>query len=75
MSSLPRISGRECIKALAKAGFYLKRQQGSHMILRRDDPFAQVVVPDHKELDTGTLRAIIRHAALTVDEFVRLLKR
>ena len=75
MSSLPRISGRECIKALAKAGFYLKRQQGSHMILRRDDPFAQVVVPDHKELDTGTLQAIIRHAALTVDEFVRLLKR
>ena len=75
MSSLPRISGRECIKALAKAGFYLKRQQGSHMILRRDDPFAQVVVPDHKELDTGTLRAIIRHAGLTVDEFVRLLKR
>jgi len=75
MSSLPRISGRECIKALAKAGFYLKRQQGSHMILRRDDPFAQVVVPDHKELYTGTLQAIIRHAALTVYEFVRLLKR
>ncbi len=28
------------------------------MILRRDDPFCQVVVPDHKELDRGTLRAI-----------------
>jgi len=34
------------------------------MILRRDDPFIQVVVPDHKELDRGTLRAIIRQAGL-----------
>lgn len=45
------------------------------MVLRRDDPFAQVVVPDHKELDRGTLRAIIRQAGLRVDEFVDLLKR
>ena len=73
MSGLPQISGRECAKALAKAGFYLKRQQGSHMILRRDEPFAQVVVPDHKTLDRGTLRAIIRQAGLSTDEFLKLL--
>lgn len=73
MSTLPRLSGRECVKALAKVGFYLKRQEGSHLILRRDKPFAQVVVPDHKELDRGTLRSIIRQAGLSVDEFVRLL--
>ncbi len=73
MSKLPRVSGRECAKALIKAGFYLKRQEGSHMILRRDVPFAQVVVPDHPELDRGTLRAIIRQAGLSVEEFVHLL--
>jgi predicted RNA binding protein YcfA (HicA-like mRNA interferase family) len=55
MSRLPRISGRECVKALSKIGYYLKRQEGSHMILRRDDPFGQLVVPDHRELDKGTL--------------------
>lgn len=43
------------------------------MILRRDHPFAQVVVPDHQELDRGTLRGIIRQAELSVEEFVRLL--
>ena len=43
------------------------------MILRRDDPFAQVVVPDHDELDTGTLRAIIRLAGLSVDQFLSKL--
>jgi predicted RNA binding protein YcfA (HicA-like mRNA interferase family) len=73
MSKLPRVSGRECVKALEGAGFYFKRQHGSHIILRRDDPFAQVVVPDHRELDRGTLRAIVRQAGLSVDEFVELL--
>lgn len=73
MSGLPRISGRECAKALGKIGFYLKRQESSHMILRRDNPFAQLVIPDHKELDRGTLRAIIRQAGLSADEFERLL--
>lgn len=73
MSSLPRISGQECVKALSKVGFFLRRQQGSHMVLRRNEPFAQVVVPDHKELDRGTLRAIIRHAGLSVDEFTKLV--
>ncbi|MCK4223914.1 MAG: type II toxin-antitoxin system HicA family toxin [candidate division Zixibacteria bacterium] len=73
MSKLPRISGQKCVKALEKVGFYFKRQEGSHIILRRDEPFAQVVVPDHKELDRGTLRAIIRQVGLSVDEFMKLL--
>lgn len=64
MSRLPRISGRQCARALGNVGFTLKRQHGSHMILRRDDPFSQVVVPDHKELDRGTLRVVIRQLAL-----------
>ena len=73
MNRLPRISGRERVAALAKADFYVKRQESSHIVLRRDDPFGQLVVPDHKELDRGTLRAIIRMAGLGVEEFLRLL--
>ena len=53
MSPLPVVSGRRCVRALERAGFYLRRQTGSHMILRRDKPFAQVVVPDHRVLDRG----------------------
>ncbi len=72
MSKLPVISGRECIKVLEKAGFYFKRQEGSHIVLRKDNPFAQVVVPEHKELDRGTLRSIIRQSGLSLDEFIEL---
>jgi predicted RNA binding protein YcfA (HicA-like mRNA interferase family) len=73
MSKLPSISGRECAKALEKLGFYFKRQKGSHMVYRRDDPYAQVIIPNHDELDRGTLRNIIRDADLSVEEFLALL--
>ena len=73
MSKLPVISGRACVRALERAGFYVRRREGSHMILRRDEPFGQVVVPDHKELDRGTLGSILRQAGLNADEFARLL--
>jgi predicted RNA binding protein YcfA (HicA-like mRNA interferase family) len=74
MTALPVISGRECVRALEQAEFYVKRKRGSHFILRRDDPFAQVVVPEYKTLDRGTLRAIIRQAGLSVAEFTSFLK-
>ena len=73
MSKLPQISGRECVKALNQIGFYVRRRRGSHIILRRDHPYAQVVVPDHEQLDRGTLRSIIRDAGLNVEQFVALL--
>ena len=41
---MPVISGKECIEVLEEAGFYIKRRESCHVILRRDDPFAQVVV-------------------------------
>ena len=73
MSKLPKISGQDCVKALLKAGFSFKRQHGSHIILRRDDPFSQLVVPNHRELDRGTLRAILRQADMGIEEFTKLL--
>ncbi|HZA24253.1 MAG TPA: type II toxin-antitoxin system HicA family toxin [Dehalococcoidia bacterium] len=74
MSRLPRgLSGNEVVRALLRAGFYVRRQRGSHVVLRRDEPFAQVVVPAHRSIDTGTLAAILEGAGLSVEEFRRLL--
>jgi predicted RNA binding protein YcfA (HicA-like mRNA interferase family) len=47
---------------------------GSHMILRRAEPYARVIVPDHKVIRQGTLRRIIADAGMMVDEFVGLLR-
>jgi len=68
------MSGREVVKALQKAGFSVKRQKGSHIVLRRDSPFAQVVVPNHKSVDTGTLATILDGTDLSVEDFIKLMK-
>ena len=73
MSRLPQVSGSDVVRALQKVGFVIRRQHGSLIILRRDDPFAQTVVPNHRQIDRGTLRAILRQTDLSVDEFTRLL--
>lgn len=73
MSKLPVVSGAECVKALSKVGFVVYRQRGSHITMVRKEPAAQTTIPNHKELDRGTLRSIIRQAGLSVDEFIALL--
>ncbi|MEO8662696.1 MAG: type II toxin-antitoxin system HicA family toxin [Bryobacteraceae bacterium] len=72
--SLPcDLSGADLRKALERIGFVFQRQKGSHMILRRNNPYARVVVPDHKRLRPGTLRQILHEAGLTADQLRDLL--
>ena len=73
MSKLPQVSAQEVVRALQKAGFSVRRQHGSHIIMRHDDPFAQTVVLNHAQIDRGTLRAILRQTDVSVDQFTRLL--
>jgi predicted RNA binding protein YcfA (HicA-like mRNA interferase family) len=73
VSRLPVISGADCVKALGKIGFEVYRQRGSHIVVVRKSPPTQTTIPNHKELDRGTLRAIIRQTGLTVEEFTALL--
>ena len=72
MPSLPVISGRECIEALAKLGYIVLRQRGSHVRLVCEGR-APVTVPLHATLDRGTLRSIIRTVDVSVDEFCALI--
>ena len=73
MRNLPRVSGREVVKALGKLGYERDRQRGSHIILRQaHPPHRRLEVPDHDEIAKGTMRALIREAGLTVDEFLDL---
>ncbi|MDO8631920.1 MAG: type II toxin-antitoxin system HicA family toxin [Phycisphaerales bacterium] len=73
MSKLPVISGRDLVRVLGRFGFVLDRQKGSHMIMVRTDPMTTLTVPDHRELDRGTLRAILRQADITPRQLVEAL--
>ena len=65
--------GRRLCEALSKVGFEVYRQRGSHIVVVRKSPASQTTIPNHKELDRGTLRAIIRQTGLTVEDFIALL--
>jgi predicted RNA binding protein YcfA (HicA-like mRNA interferase family) len=70
---LPKdLSGQELVKVLLRVGFVVNRQRGSHIILRRDNPYARVVVPDHKRIRPGTLRQILTEAEVTVKQLLEL---
>jgi predicted RNA binding protein YcfA (HicA-like mRNA interferase family) len=71
---LPVVSGIEAVKAFRKVGYEVDEQEGSHMIIRHQEPpHRRLSIPNHKELAKGTLRALIRQAGLTVEEFHELL--
>ena len=74
MSKLPLISGTEAIKAFTNMGYTVDHQTGSHIILRQQqEPHRRLTVPNHKEIAKGTMRAIIRQAGLTKEQFIELV--
>jgi len=72
---LPSISGERAIKALQKAGWTIKSQEGSHVKLVKPESPKTIIVPVHKgkSIDRGLLFAIIKHAELSVEDFIELL--
>jgi predicted RNA binding protein YcfA (HicA-like mRNA interferase family) len=74
MSSLPSISGKEAVKAFKRAGWDVKRIGSSrHVIMKKEGTATTLSVPDHKILDRGLLRSLIRDAFLSIEEFSKIL--
>ena len=73
MHKLPLISGIKIVKIFVKVGYEIDHQTGSHIILRhKDEPHRRLTIPNHKEVDRGTLRAIIKQAGLKRREFLEV---
>ena len=72
---LPRIEGKDLVRALKKTGFAELRQRGSHLHLYREADRRRVTVPMHagRILPPGMLSGILRDAGVTVEELVSLL--
>jgi predicted RNA binding protein YcfA (HicA-like mRNA interferase family) len=73
MTRLANIAGKEAVKAFQRAGWSFSSQVGSHVVLVKAGQRTNLTVPQHKELALGTLRALIRAAGLSVEEFLDLL--
>jgi len=77
MVKLPRLSGHDFIKILAKFDFFKVRQKGSHVMLIKEIKQGKIgcVVPLHDELETGTLLGILRQAKISREEFLKEFKK
>lgn len=74
MQRLPVVSGIRFVRAMERIGYVWDHTEGSHMILVNTER-NRLSVPNHRELGRGLLRALIRDAGLTRDEFFELLNR
>ncbi|OGF21585.1 hypothetical protein A2316_00720 [Candidatus Falkowbacteria bacterium RIFOXYB2_FULL_38_15] len=77
MPKLPILSGEEVVKILKKGfNFEFISQKGSHIKLRRriEGKIVTTIVPNHKELMTGTLRGVLDLAKISEDDFIRYCK-
>lgn len=73
--TLTPMPAREVIRALARIGFRISRQRGSHVILKHPDGRV-TVVPIHsgEDVGTGLLLKIIKDAKMSKEQFLKLLE-
>jgi predicted RNA binding protein YcfA (HicA-like mRNA interferase family) len=74
-SRTPRISGKELVRILERAGWILVGTSGSHVKLRSPDGSNRIIIPVHgaRTLPIGTLQGILRQAELTSDDLRELM--
>jgi predicted RNA binding protein YcfA (HicA-like mRNA interferase family) len=73
---IPAVKPREVIRALEDAGFLVEHQTGSHVVMRHPESRRKVTVPHHgRDLKRATLFAILKQAAISRQQFLRLLRQ
>ena len=74
MTRMPRIKGKELIRALERAGFHVDRMRGSHVFLKYSDGRATAVpVHSRETLGPGLLRSILRDIEMTAEQLISIL--
>jgi predicted RNA binding protein YcfA (HicA-like mRNA interferase family) len=71
MPKLKSLGGEDVIRIFSELGFEIASQRGSHAKLRRvlsNGTKQTLTIPQHKELDKGTLRAVFRQASRYIPE-------
>jgi predicted RNA binding protein YcfA (HicA-like mRNA interferase family) len=73
MAKFPLLPARKVINALIRLGYSIDHQKGSHIVLKNTNEQRTIVVPDHDELDRGTLKAILKQAGIDIEDLLSLL--
>jgi len=63
---------KEVLRRLQRAGFEVRRQSGSHVVLRHADGRQTYVAMHTGDVPNGTFQAILKQAGLSEDQFRNL---
>ncbi|MFP3898652.1 MAG: type II toxin-antitoxin system HicA family toxin [Dehalococcoidia bacterium] len=75
MAKLPVISGREAVRAFERDGWrVVRRARTRHIIMKKQGMVTTLSIPEHKVLDRGLLRSLVRDAYISIEKFSELLK-
>jgi predicted RNA binding protein YcfA (HicA-like mRNA interferase family) len=76
MAKLPVISGKEAVRAFERDGWkVVRRAKSRHIIMKKEGMVTTLSIPEHKVLDRGLLRSLIRDAYISIEKFNQLLKK
>lgn len=71
IKQLPLESGRVIVEVFEALGWKSTRSKHNHYVLTREDkPHLYLSIPDHRKVDRHLLKAEIRKAAITEEEFL-----
>jgi predicted RNA binding protein YcfA (HicA-like mRNA interferase family) len=76
MARLPVVSGKEAVRAFEKDDWRIvRRAKSRHIIMKKEGMVSTLSIPEHKVLDRGLLRSLIRDAYISIEKFNELLKK
>jgi len=76
MAKLPVISGKEAVRAFERDGWrVVRRARSRHIIMKKEGMVTTLSIPEHKVLDRGLLRALVRDAYISIEKFNALLEK
>lgn len=73
MPKLTNISGKKAVKTFCKFGYIHVHTSGDHAILQKSDS-PSLSIPLHKEVAPFLLKAQIKKASISLEEFIKALK-
>jgi len=74
VARLPQVKPQELIRAFERLGFVVRRQTGSHAVLRHAQTKIIVSVPVHsRDIKRGLLFGILKQANISREEFLKHL--
>lgn len=73
MPKLANISGKKAVKTFLKFGYVHVHTSGDHAILQKSGS-PTLSIPLHKEVAPFLLKAQIKKANITVEEYIKALK-